>query len=447
MGPLWLSPRSGHDWRDEETLRAVDWLKSFVPAAEMQRRLDNCRETFLRARPKWERNEEVALYDPKDLAAWHIFQAETYATDRRFCMPDAAPRIAPFLGKLGAEFDRLKEIFGADERAERLMRSEKAQPEAGIYELLVALAYRRHGWNKVKFIPEQPGASRTPDLHISKRGTKWAVECKRLRPSSYAEEEARHGRRLARAVHKLCKRRNKSVVVDVIYLVELEQLPGSFLADAIAGNLRRSETFEISNDQAIIRVRPVAWSLFRQVSEYDLIYYGSSRMIELLRGQYEHQAEHDMSARWVRAPSKPMYAESVSQASVVSWISRSDEAITAKARHFRRVVGRAEGQLPDDRPSVLHIGMECLGDTNVEQFRHLMNFLEVRDFSPRTSRLRWVYGNLFFPELTTRPNESCALEETMIPYKVGEHRTAWPLPGHLLVAPDEEPRHGVHWDQ
>lgn len=447
LGPLWTAPRHANDWRDEETLRAVNWLKSFVPSAEMQRRLDVCQDTFLRARPQWERNEEVTLFNPSDTAAWFIFQAETYATDRRYWMPEAATRVVPYLRRLGAELDRLREIEGCDERAERLMCSEKAQPDSGIYELLVALAYRRHGWSTVKFVPEQRGISRTPDLHVSKRGTRWAVECKRLRPSSYADEEAAYGRQLARPVHQLCESQNKSIVVEIRYQVELDQLPEHFLIEAIADNLRQSESFEFHSDEASIRVRPVTWGLFNQVSARDYVYYGSSRMIELLSGRYEHHAQHSMSARWVRSSAMPMYADSVSQASVVSWVSCSDEAIAAKARHFRRVVGRAESQLPNDRPGVLHIGLECSEDTGVELHRHLSNHFEVTDFTPRKSRLRWVYGNLFLPELTTRHDESCALEETMIPYRVGSHRTTWPLPGHLLVAPDDTARPGVHWDQ
>jgi len=337
-GPLWVAPRNANDWQDEGAIRAVNWLKSFVPEAEMQRRLESCQETYLRARSQWERNEEVSLFDTRDVAAWLIFQAETCATDRRYWMPDAAARIVPYMSRLGTELEGLQGIEGVDERAERLMRSEKAQPESGIYELLVALAYHRHGWSTVRFIPEQPGRNRTPDLHISKRGTRWAVECKRLRPSSYAEEEAAHGRRLARPVHHLCEDRSKSVVVEISYQVELSQLPDTFLIDAIADDLRRSENFRIHSDQAIIRVRPVTWDLFRPVIAHDYVYYGSSRMIELLSGYYEHKAQHSMSARWVRATDMPMYAESVSQASVVSWFSCSNRALTARARHFRRVI-------------------------------------------------------------------------------------------------------------
>ena len=53
--------------------------------------------------------------------------------------------------------DRRSEI-----RAERLMRYDKRQPDGGIFEILVALAYRRRGWTTVEFIPERPGVSAPP---------------------------------------------------------------------------------------------------------------------------------------------------------------------------------------------------------------------------------------------------------------------------------------------
>jgi hypothetical protein len=82
----------------------------------------------------------------------------------------------------------------------------------------------------------------------------------------------------------------------------------------------------------------------------------------------------------------------------------------------------------------------------VDAMRHVRNFVQARTFAPSTSRLRWVYGSYFVPELTTRRNETWALTETTAPYKIGSHRTSEPLPGHMLVSPEGEGRPGVHWD-
>jgi hypothetical protein len=170
-------------------------------------------------------------------------------------------------------------------------------------------------------------------------------------------------------------------------------------------------------------------------------------MVELLVGYYIHAADHSMAAKWRPAPSRPAYAEAVYQASVVSWRSLSDEAVRQKARHFRKTLANAEDQLPPDRPGVIHVGIETYAGADVDFTRHLFNTFEARSFSPKRSRLRWVYANHFVPEATTRKDESWAITETMVPYKIGSHRTRWPLPSHMLVSPESEGRPGVHWER
>jgi len=169
-------------------------------------------------------------------------------------------------------------------------------------------------------------------------------------------------------------------------------------------------------------------------------------MIELLVGQYDHQSDHSISAKWRPVDHNLTYTDAIYHASIVSWRCVSPVAISKKARHFKSVMSNAERQLPSDRPGVIHIGVESYSGAQVDFSRHVANMLETRFFKPRNSRLRWVYGNYFVPEATTRHDESWAITETMVPYKVGSHRTEWPLPGHLLVSPENGGRPGVHWD-
>jgi hypothetical protein len=68
------------------------------------------------------------------------------------------------------------------------------------------------------------------------------------------------------------------------------------------------------------------------------------------------------------------------------------------------------------------------------------------DFDAGDTRLRWVYGEYFAPEVTTRSDESWAIEETSASYRIGRHRTPEPLPFHMLLTPEDKINHGVHWD-
>ena len=71
--------------------------------------------------------------------------------------------------------------------------------------------------------------------------------------------------------------------------------------------------------------------------------------------------------------------------------------------------------------------------------------VEARLYTPRNPRFRWVYGNYFAPERTTARMETWALNESMAPYRIGRHRTAWPLPDHMLVSDEDDSRPGMHF--
>jgi len=397
-------------------------------------------------RESWENGEPVSLYDQKDSAAWFVFQAQTYAEGRTYWAPNEAASIVPYLSRIGQQLNLLTMIKGAEERAARMMLAEKAQPESAIFELLVGAAYKRHGWDHVEFVPEDRGGVRTPDLHVWAKGARWAVECKRLRPSSYALAENQQGKLLAKSIHQLSEKLGRSFVVEVRYQEELKDFHKDYLVDRVTEMLSRTGVVETSDGRADIRLRPVDWSLTRAVMNRDFVYVGSTRMIELLCGHVEHSGQHSIRVRCRRAPEKPSYADAIYHASVVSWMSHSDGALSAKAKHFRKKLADAEGQLPQDRPGVVHIGMESVGHDNVDYLSHFRNFAAARNFSNTNSRLRWVYGNYFLPEVTTRQNESCALVESMAPYRIGSHKTREPLPGHLLVADDADAPEGLHWD-
>lgn len=193
------------------------------------------------------------------------------------------------------------------------------------------------------------------------------------------------------------------------------------------------------------RLTPPNWRLVREVMDRDDVYYGSSRMIELASGRYDDQADHSFSGRWRPAEGRPFYASTLYHCSVVTWISTARQAQLLKAQHFRRLIADAEGQLPDDRPGVVHVGFETMNGRASERLRHLRNVVEARLYTPRNPRFRWVYGNYFAPERTTARMETWALNESMVPYRIDRHRTAWPLPDHMLVSDEDESQPGMHF--
>jgi hypothetical protein len=360
-------------------------------------------------------------------------------------IPEEAVRMAPTFTRIGEELPRLLTIRGAEDRAARLMNADRSQPDGGLFELLVALAYSRDGWETM-FVAERPGIAKTHDINVRKGRSRWAVECKRMDRSSYEARERVRGEDLARPVHGLALAAARSIYMQIAFDAELEAVPDDYLAAHAAAYLDGSGPNYWRDEHGIGTIREIDWSLAHEVLAKDDVYYGSSRMIELLIGRYDHDFAHSMAGKWRPSRERPFWASAVYQASVVGWRNRSKEAIRKKAKHFRATVAKAAAQLPKDRPGAVHVGVETWSDTTTDGVRHLLNKLEMIDFDPGDTRLRWVYGEYFAPEVTTRSDESWAIEETSASYKVGSHRTGEPLPYHMLLTPEAKINHGVHWD-
>lgn len=443
---MWTAQRHGQDWRDESVLAAVGWFASLMPREDWDRRVSAADARFQAAKAEWAQGRRVPLFDPTDAIAWYMHQA------RRYADPDYRPdffepegyRIAPLFRRLGQLLPQLRMVDGVDERAARLMTNGRGQPDDGIYELLVAGTYKNRGWGTVEFVAEMPGIEKRPDLYVGRGRSHWAVECKRAGRSGYARDERAAGERMAALAHEVSKAATRPAVVMVRFTAELAKLPEDYLAAKIAGFVESSEPFEWDDEGGSGGVADVLWAPLLSVLRTDDIFFGSSRMIQLLLGRYEPSVDFSIAGEWTPADGRPLHATWVDHVSVVAWTTTSMQAARKKAQHFRGVVGKASDQLPGDRPGVIHIGYEAVGGNSVDGLRHQLNAEQMRSFDARQSRLRWVYGNYFMPEHVTARNESAAVTESTAWYAAGKAGTTQPLPGHMLFM-DEDGRPGAHF--
>ncbi|MFY0570062.1 hypothetical protein ACN28E_40410 [Archangium lansingense] len=442
---LWLAQRHGQDWRDEEVLAAVDWLVSLVPHSEWEPRAAAVEARFQAAKVEWAEGRRVPLFEPGDAIAWYVHQARRYADPLLrpdFFLPEGF-RIAPLFSRIGQLRQTLSAIKGGEERAARLMTENTSQPDDGIYELLVAGAYARRGWDTVRFVPEAPGIEKRPDLLVDRPQSGWAVECKRAGRSGYARDERLAGERMAERAHALSRSAGRSLVILARFVEEIHLLGNDYLAEKVERFIDGEGPYEWKDEGGEGAVMDVMWGPLHSVMDHDDIYFGSSRMVELLLGRYDPGMDFSMAGDWTPAKGRPLHATWVDQVSLVVWRSTSDKAAKRKAMHFRGLVARASEQLPGDRPGAIHVGYEAVGGNSEDGRRHQLNRREMRTFDPRATGLRMVYGNYFMNELVTSRNESAAVTETLAWYPVGAAKPLQPLPGHMLFM-DEDGKPGSH---
>lgn len=442
--PYWIAQREGQDWVDEDILRAVDWMTSVVPKEKWMARMAQVENTFATGRQQWQQENRIPLFDPADAIAWYVFQATAFASRREDWFEPEAYRIVSIFKRLGKLLPAMKTIGGVSDRVEDLMWKGRKQPDQGLYELLVAGAYRSREWPDVAFVHAPAGGPRTHDLAVSKGRRQWAVECKRLNSSDYEGEERARGELLADQVHKLCKARGESLVLLATFKVELTAVPDHYLAERAESFLKGQWQDEWNDDIATVYAYPPDWVAIQSVLDFDDVSYGGSRLTELLVGEWLPYFDHSVSADWVPARGRPFYATSISRASAVSWTITSHDAARRKAKHFRAVIADAVKQLPGDSPAAIHVGYEARNGNSVDEIRHQLNAIEMETFDPGKSRLRWVYANYMSPEHANDRNESAAISETTAAHRIGRHRTSEPLPNHLLIS-DGHGIPGDHW--
>ncbi|WP_060477713.1 MULTISPECIES: hypothetical protein [Pseudomonas] len=442
--PFWIAQRHGHDWRDEKILELVDWFKSKLTSNQWSQRMDAVRSNFESAKQAMLDGLLPPLYDPGDTIMWYLFQAVAYASERRDYYEPESYRISPIFVRLSMLLPSLRQVEHIEERLLTLMTKGRAEPDPGLFEILVAGAYKSRGWSTVVMVPEQPGIAKTQDLFVEGGRKRWAAECKHVRRSAYEQKEFEVGQALAKPVHQLARQHHTWVVMEVIFQVELEKVPADYLLSKARQYFADRRHVAWQDEFSVGHLQDASQNLLKRVLVTDDVYYGSSRMVELIVGQYRQDFVHSVLGDWTAAQTMPFHATAVNQASVVSWKSGSYEATMKKAKHFRTLISRATQQLPMDCPGTVHVGYEAMGHNSVDDVRHLQNLMKVGSFDPRGARLRWVYAYYFTPEHTTAQNESMAISETMAYYRVGRHRTPQPLPNHLLFV-DGDGQPGNHW--
>ena len=188
---------------------------------------------------------------------------------------------------------------------------------------------------------------------------------------------------------------------------------------------------------AVLDLRPL-----QKVLSNNLVLGSSHRIMELLTGRYVRNANYRTLLRTIPGDN-PRYVESCDLAVVLNWESLSESALNSKARDIRKKLSEAIPQLPDGRPSIIHVGFEAVEGDRVERLRHTKILTTARKFDPGDKLLEYVYCHYFVPE--SPPDESWAFDETTQWCAI---RPTQPRPldkGFLVLPSSANDRQGAHW--
>ena len=222
-------------WPDNPDLRrAVDWLKAFMSRSEWQARRN---AAFIRlygsalGLPAHDRKGR--FFDDTDTFGWYLFLADALLDHYWNYEPMFGSPVVPLFAAIGRDLGLLSSVRGLTERVKRLVGPERRQPNGGIFELLVAAAYRRAGGD-VAFRAEAPGISKTYDMDVNLAGREIAVECKRMETSDYGERERTRMRQLWRPASDLAQSAQRSTFGNITFAVPVFDVPDRYLFDRVS---------------------------------------------------------------------------------------------------------------------------------------------------------------------------------------------------------------------
>lgn len=434
------------DWPDEPNLRkAVDWLKSFIPPGEWKaRRQAAAKRLYSTALGQLPADDKGRYFSEDDTFGWYLFLAEAFLDHIWNYDPMFGSRVVPVIMSIGRSLDLMTEVDGLDDRVRKLVGPERRQPNGGIFELLVAAAYRRAGAD-VKFVAEKPGRSKTYDIDVAVDGRMLAVECKRMEVGEYSERERARMRELWKASAQTLAANRRSTFGDVTFSVPLETVPNDYLTQKTMIWLKSNDVGyawddAISSGSILI---PDLTPLATVLSKDDVL-MSSSRLHQLITGHYERNANY-IQILSAKRSANPRYLDECDMAVLLRWASKSPQSVDAKARDIGRRLAEANRQLPTDKAGIVHIGFEAVEGDAVERARYAKILASTAKFDPGAVPLEYVFCHYLVPE--SPPDQAFAYDET----------TQWcavrptgppPLRGAYLVVPHREEtvsREGTHW--
>ncbi len=342
---------------------------------------------------------------------------------------------------IGRDLDLLASVVGLEERVRRIIVAERRQPNGGMFELLVAAAYRRAGARLPSGLSSR--WSRTHDIDVELDGQEFAVECKRMETGAYGERERARMRELWAPALQLAQSSGQSVFGSIDFLVPLVEVPDRYI-------------FEMCSSWISSRLPSMLWSdhisrgaigeldlaPLRKVLETDDVLIAGTRLHELLSGRYIRHANY-LQVTKHRQGMSPRYMTACEMAILLRWQSLAPTAIAAKARDVFQKLADANDQLPHDKPGIVHIGFEAIEGDNVERERYGKILESTAAFDPRGKPLRFVFCHYFVPE--SPPDQAWAFEETVQWRRITGLDERAPYIPFLVLPPGEGERSGPHW--
>lgn len=440
-----------------EVQRVLNWLLSFIEPVEWRSRKKNIEKHLDDLhKPKKSRQEAInheSLSVQSDKMGWYLYLAEMILTEPTKYEPIQGARVIPVFQRLGTDFELLRQIGEIDKKVSNLLSFGKRnipEPDSVLFEILVALLWKRNGWADVSFIPEAP-SQKSPDIKVASGNTEWFIECKRLNGASeYSKKERQKWLKMWQHLRDYLVDKQIPAVFEIVFHVELDTLPDDFLVRQLAGKLSllSSPCIVISNEQWQVYFDTVNFEKARVHLEQFSVKMPSTQLQELIAGYRDPNRgfAHVVCGKteyFGEGHVNNKYLTSMDFAAGAFWHCDAERSIDKKARDIKKRLVEAIDQLPENKNSVVHVGLETLDGVIVESERYRRIFNTAQNFDNSGKDLHWIYCHLF--QSYAPSYQDWVFDETVHYFSHKDCRHEQPLTHHLVTTDVGNSNDGVHW--
>ncbi|MCG9053522.1 restriction endonuclease [Laribacter hongkongensis] len=386
----------------------------------------------------------------EDEMGWYLFLCEQELEDPMCNDSSQALRILPFFAGLGCRWQYAHRVAGIEKKLDALLKDYRKEPDGLLFELLVALSYAAEGWD-VEFIDE--GQRKTADLRVTRDEREFYVECKRMaRTTDYSVKERNAFLRLWDAGKSVLFNNGQWIWFNGTFHVEPTDLQEGFLRNLWRASLPISEGEHVllNNEQAIIRARLINQERVHQHLSKFRVKAHSPAFVQLLG---EDWAPDDASVTLLNkisishvagceAQVLGTYVEQVAFACGFTREFDSEPSINKKAKDVIKLLSDAVKQLPEDKPSIIHVAAETMEGAEVERRRSEKVQASVPAFYlGKPVALIRLHRFQAHQRATMSFELDEAIDDFQMPYYDLEN-----IPATVVVPPGGRPKCGGHWD-
>ncbi|MES2764169.1 MAG: hypothetical protein V4677_18270 [Bacteroidota bacterium] len=449
-----IDKNNQNQFKDQDIISSWKWFMSFISQQDWEKRKADIENKitikFRASQPFSESLTEGTLIVVKDdVIGWYLYLMDTLINEPHKYEYFQGARIAPIFKRFGIDLELLKNIEGIEKKVRELIRKRKSEADAFLFEILTALLWARNGY-KVSFIAEEQ-EGKTPDIRAEKGSKIWNIECKRQsKTSDYTYKETAKRQKMISYISRTLLERN--ILLDVVFHVELNTLPDTFLLDLIDQKLKLAIPGKIvANDLVDIDLAFVDIGSIKKYLENNSVKHNSPMLNTLIgRKPFDNKSfTCGVYANFFRVGEgdvNNLYISEISNAYGVYWNCDAKEALWAKARDIKNQVYAAMQQFNSESTAVIHVGLETFDGQQVELIRSNKIADTIKKLNPKDTSLRWLFCNFF--QSYSLPDQNWVFDETvstMSPYLLPKS----PIKIKLMVSPDDGDTADEisHWDR